>query len=252
MAQVSSEVEESPARRGRCSEKDSTPVARLRIRFCKDGPLRFIGHNDLMRLWDRILRRARLPLRFSQGFHPLPRMSCPLSLGLGIVGAQEVLDVQLTEPIDVEDARRRLNAASVEGLTIVSLQALSLGERARVCRVEYECLAPDDAILATLAQRIAQVMSAPAAVVRRALPNHKVREINLRPNLLGIECIGRRLRFVVSVSAQGTARPEEVLRLLGVEHWLREGVIMARSRVVLDGQEACDTTSTAALSEKKA
>src|SRR5512138_1667680 len=53
---------------------------RIRIRFGQDGPLRYVGHHDLARTWERILRRARAPLEYSQGFNPRPRMQFAAAL----------------------------------------------------------------------------------------------------------------------------------------------------------------------------
>jgi len=70
---------------------------KVRIRFRKAGDLRMVSHHDLMRCFARMLRRAALPFRSSEGFHPKPRLSFPLSLALGIVGCEEVVDLELDE-----------------------------------------------------------------------------------------------------------------------------------------------------------
>ena len=84
------------------------PREKFRILFRKDGPLRFISHHDLLRCWERLLRRAELPLRFSQGFHPKPRLSFPIALSLGAIGAQEILEIELVIPMTAEDLRNLL------------------------------------------------------------------------------------------------------------------------------------------------
>ena len=81
---------------------------RVRIRFCKQGDLRFIGHRDLMRCLERLFRRAGLTLSFSEGFHPKPRMTFPLALAVGIEGVDEVMEVELAERYEAEELRRRL------------------------------------------------------------------------------------------------------------------------------------------------
>ena len=70
---------------------------RVRIRFCKQGDLRWIGHRDLMRCMERLFRRAALPLGMSQGFHPKPRMSFPAALAVGIAAMDEVMELELAE-----------------------------------------------------------------------------------------------------------------------------------------------------------
>ena len=68
---------------------------RVRITFSKQGALRFIGHLDLHRLWERAMRRANLPLTYSQGFHPQPKISLAAALPLGFSSRGEVLDARL-------------------------------------------------------------------------------------------------------------------------------------------------------------
>lgn len=211
-------------------------VDKLRIRFRKDGALRFVGHNDLMRLWDRALRRAQAPVRFSQGYHPMPRLSSPLSLGLGIVGVEEVLDVELIERVDVCELHSRLDAALVGGLSIVGIERVAKQERAAVVEVEYSTALPPNACIAELTARRDTVLASTTAVVSRARPDGPTRKLDIRPWILAILVTSDTLRFRIRVTPSGTARAEEVLRLLGVEHWLEEGVVLSRTRVVLDSK----------------
>ena len=79
----------------------STPdYQRLRIRFRKEGDLRWISHRDLVRTVERLCRRAELALRMSEGFHPKPKMSFPSALALGIEGRGEVMELELVEPVE--------------------------------------------------------------------------------------------------------------------------------------------------------
>ena len=78
---------------------------RARITFRKHGDLRFIGHRDLVRVFERMLRRTGVGLALSQGFHPKAKLSFPLALAVGIEGARELLEVEFSEPIDVDATR---------------------------------------------------------------------------------------------------------------------------------------------------
>ena len=77
----------------------------IRIRFSKQGDIRFISHHDLMRLFERALRRAQLPVATSEGFHPRPRISLPMPLSVGFTGHSEVADVGLREWMRPEELR---------------------------------------------------------------------------------------------------------------------------------------------------
>ena len=86
---------------------------RYRLRFSKRGNLRFIGHRDLLRAVERVLRRARLPVAMSQGFHPKPRVSYLSALPLGFSSDDEAMELILDEELSPDDLLARLNASSV-------------------------------------------------------------------------------------------------------------------------------------------
>ena len=77
-----------------------TEVTKVRLRFAKCGDLRLVSHHDLMRCLERMLRRARIPMASTQGFNPRPKMTFALALGLGIEGRCEVVDLELSEPLE--------------------------------------------------------------------------------------------------------------------------------------------------------
>ncbi|MFN8461848.1 MAG: TIGR03936 family radical SAM-associated protein [Anaerolineales bacterium] len=87
----------------------STNTMRIRITFSKQGALRYTGHLDLHKLWERAARRAELPLAYSQGFHPQPKMSLASALPLGFSSTCEVLDMRLERDVELGDLRERLN-----------------------------------------------------------------------------------------------------------------------------------------------
>ena len=102
---------------------------RFRIRFAKFDLLRWIGHHDLQRLWERMLRRNQLQLLISDGFHPRPRISFPSALALGVEGLDEVVEIELAQTITAEELRLLLVRDGQPGLTIgeVTLMATKGG-----------------------------------------------------------------------------------------------------------------------------
>jgi radical SAM family uncharacterized protein/radical SAM-linked protein len=99
----------------------SERVCRLRIGFAKTGSLALISHLDLLRLLERALRRSGLPVSFTGGFHPLPRLQVALALPLGVEGEGEWLDLEFTEAVDPALARTRLQAELLPGLQLLSV-----------------------------------------------------------------------------------------------------------------------------------
>ena len=105
---------------------------RVRIRFSKQGRLKFIGHNDLLRTLESLFRRARLPLAMSAGFHPKVRMSFPCALALGYESIDEVLELEMqdfAEPVNIDVLLDDLNSQTLEGLSFLSARLLKEGEK---------------------------------------------------------------------------------------------------------------------------
>src|SRR5437867_8333000 len=83
-------------------------MTKFRIRFRKAGDLRLVSHHDLMRCFERMLRRAELPFHSTEGFNPHPRMAFALSLPLGVVGTDEVVELELNEALPPAGVQQRL------------------------------------------------------------------------------------------------------------------------------------------------
>lgn len=98
------------------------PLVRLRIAYRKGGDLRFLSHLDLVRTFERALRRSGLPIAFSQGFNPRIRLSFPGALSTGIESECEEFDVVLTAPVDPEAAAVRLRECMPRGLDVLEVR----------------------------------------------------------------------------------------------------------------------------------
>ena len=125
-AQTAAPASDEPAAR-------ASPVAplrlRVRIRFTKQGDLRWISHRDLMRTWERLLRRAEFPLGMSEGFHPKPRMNFPSALAVGIAGDDEMLELELSEAWSAEQVSAAIAAQAPPGLAIRWVEVMPPGSK---------------------------------------------------------------------------------------------------------------------------
>ncbi len=99
----------------------SERLDRLRIGFTKTGSLALISHLDTLRMLERALRRSGLPVSFTGGFHPLPRLQLALPLPLGVEGFGEWLDLEFTEEVDPAQVRTRLQPQLPAGFQLLSL-----------------------------------------------------------------------------------------------------------------------------------
>ena len=99
---------------------------RFRVWFGKVGDMALVGHLDLLRLFDRVVRRADLPISFTGGFHPNPRISLANALPLGVTSTGEIADFELTELIDIDDFRQKLVATLPENIPVYRVEPIDL------------------------------------------------------------------------------------------------------------------------------
>src|SRR5438105_5369185 len=110
---------------GTATVQNAEPTrAKIRIRFRKGGDLRLVSHHDLMHCFERMFRRAALRFHCTEGFNPKPRMAFALSLALGIVGCEEVLELELDEVLPPEEIHQRLARQAPPGLEILSVRRI--------------------------------------------------------------------------------------------------------------------------------
>ena len=118
---------------------------RIRIRFRKEDDLRWIGHRDLLRAFERLFRRARLPLAMSEGFHPKPQMSFPSALAVGIRGLDEVMEVRLAQEMTAESVEDRLAAHVPAGLVLTDVSVVEPQQKKpQVVSMTYEMPIPQE------------------------------------------------------------------------------------------------------------
>jgi radical SAM-linked protein len=101
-------------------------MIRLRITFAKTPAMRYTGHLDLHRAWERTFRRAGLPLAYSQGFNPHPRLNLASALPLGFTGEAEVIDAWLDEDLPLSQVQSALQPALPPGLQLVQIESVDL------------------------------------------------------------------------------------------------------------------------------
>jgi hypothetical protein len=206
-----------------------------------------------MRMIVRAMGRAQLPVRFSEGFNPRERMSLPLPRSVGMTADDELLVVELTEAVAPEELLSRLEAQSPRGLRWHGACSIDPANTPRPCRAHYEvrldapetewtlrggeppaAASVDEAQGAgtsapnnipagvssePLQQAIARLMAADTWPITRrtgASGREKTRDLDLRPLIESLSLDGRRVRMVLPITDQGSARPPEVLEALGL------------------------------------
>jgi radical SAM-linked protein len=192
---------------------------RLRILFSKEGWLVYSSHLDLMRVWERALRRAGVPLAYSSGYNPRPKLQLARALPLGHIGAEELIDVWLQEPMPLEDFTRSLHPVLPEGLEVKQVREIDPGAPAtqtQVLATEYRVIVDWEEPAEAMRARIEQ------ALAKEELPHQRRgKRYNLRPLIeaLWLEGVSEHkavLGMRLSARPRATGRPEAVIDVLGI------------------------------------
>lgn len=209
---------------------------RIRVNFAKTAEMRFTGHLDLHRTWERIFRRARLPLAYSQGFHPQPRINLAAALPLGFTSDAEVVDVWLEQDLPLDDIREALVPALPPGIRLLEITEAANSDPALQVQVrssEYQVTLLDPC--QNLDECIVRVLASD-----RLPRERRGKQYDLRP--LVEELIPQanddqgRCQILMRLAARegATGRPEEVLVEMGIAP---ESVRVHRTRLIFGGSE---------------
>ena len=192
---------------------------RYRITFTRDRIVRFVGHLDLAKTWERILRRADLPVAHSQGFHPLPKITFASALTVGCTSEAELMDVVLSEPLAPSEVMRRLASTLPTGIAITSVAEAPLNAPALQAELRWA------EYLVTIETRESQEhIEAKVRMFTEALSvmrERRGKSYDLRPLVLSLQVKGASgasaqiaMRLKADAKA-GTGRPDEMLSALG-------------------------------------
>ncbi len=197
-----------------------SPVAqRLRITFGKTGSLRYTSSLDVAKIWERVLRRADLPIMYTQGFNTRPRIRLAMPLPLGISSECEILDVSLRQRIDVDEAalRSRLLAVAPQGLTIgriveVDLRASTL--HSLIDSAEYRIHFVDEVDPEYLRLKISEIMNRKSIIIDR-IRRRKRSVMDIRPLILALYLNDAHDMIAhLSVGDRGNLRPDQLIELM--------------------------------------
>lgn len=227
------------------STTEVAAVQRLRITFSQDGALRYVGHLDLVRTWERALRRAGAPLAYSSGFHPGPRLYFASGLPLGATGRAEIVDVLLTEALTPETFLAQVAPHLPPGLTLLdaaeaplktpALQAVLL---ASVWQTDVQS---DEAPVA-VSGKVDALLARERVMAQRVRKGH-AKEYDLRPLVLALGYEGQpepgwhRLGMTLRSEPSATGRADAVLAALGLAANVAR---IERAQLIFAGETALD------------
>ncbi len=171
------------------SQPDSVPPDRAwyRITFAKDSSLRWLGHMDLVRVFERGVRRARVPIAYSEGFNPRPRLSFYSQLSVGMTGEAEPMTMELTKKVDTNQLMCALNSAMPAGLRITSVYEVDNRRSPELRGGEY-LIGIDGACNGSLTAAVEELLLKDSIVVERK-KERESKDIEIRPGIEKVEVL---------------------------------------------------------------
>ena len=193
---------------------------RIRLRFTKQGKVRFLSHRDVARVWERTLRRAGLPVAYTEGFSPRPKLSFGLALSTGHESGAEYLDVELATSHDLADIPDRVTAELPLGMEVTAVAELapgtpSLQQAVTSCTWEIALVDTDRQ---TVANAVARALAAETLMITRERKGKTVTD-DIRPlvHSLVIDASRSPVVLTAELGTQPRAiRPTELLGALAL------------------------------------
>lgn len=220
---------------------------RLRVRLGKLGEMAFLSHLDLMRLFDRAVRRAALPIAFTGGFHPGPRIIPANALPLGATSSGELVDFELTRPVDLDDFQTTLSAQLPADLPIYTVEAVNISTPAATQlleRAEYTLSLgavpnhPTEIFPAFAEWQtwIEKVLAAEEIWFEQTTKSGKVQQVNLRDRLFALQLIQPvETRLIVSLPPNPNPQsfpPNPAISLRYIGSCRNDGTLLRPDHVV--------------------
>ncbi len=198
-------------------------VQRLRVWFGKQGDMSLVSHLDLLRLFDRVVRRSQIPIAFTGGFHPGPRIAPANALALGATSQGEIVDFELTQEMEVEQFQQTLADCLPGDIPIYQVKAIELSDPSAtqaVHQAEYLLTVSTQEIVDSHQWQnwIEQVTAATEITFEHTTKSGKKRIVNLCDRLIELELSQvepTRIRYVGTCCNDGNIlRPEHLIKML--------------------------------------
>ena len=196
---------------------EEVSALKARIKFRKYGAMKFIGHLDVMRFFQKVMRRADIPIAFTGGFSPHMIMSFANPLGVGLTSDGEYFDIELSEAIDMKEAVERMNGVMVEGIDIVNMVSISDDKRQTgmsiVAAADYLSTFKTGNLPANWKEQTLSFMEQEEiCLVKKTKKSEK--EVNIKPMIYDFDVRGDAVYMLVATGSVENLKPELVMQAL--------------------------------------
>lgn len=177
--------------------------------------MKFIGHLDIMRFFQKVMRRADIPIAFSGGYSPHMIMSFANPLGVGLTSDGEYFDIELTESLDFDEAVRRMNETMVEGMEVVNMVEISDDKKRTgmsiVAAADYLSYAKYNAFPEGWEEKATVFLEQPQImIVKKTKKSEK--EVDIKPMIYQFEVREQKIYMQVAAGSVENLKPELVMQ----------------------------------------
>lgn len=190
---------------------------KIRIKFAKEGAMKFVGHLDIMRFFQKVMRRADVDIRYSEGFSPHQIMSFAAPLGVGLESLGEYVDIEVLSTDSSAEMLRRINSVMVEGMTALSYRMLpdtAANAMSIVAAADYtvrfrEAYEPEN--WADFAAGLEAFMAQDQIrILKKTKKGEK--EVDIRPMIYALEVGDHQIQMRIATGSAANLKPDAVIR----------------------------------------
>ena len=196
---------------------EEVSVLKARIKFRKYGVMKFIGHLDVMRFFQKVMRRADIPIAFTGGFSPHMVMSFANPLGVGVTSDGEYFDIELTDAIDMKAAVERMNEVVVEGIEIVNMVPISDDKKQTgmsiVAAADYLSSLKTGTFPNDWKEKALRFIEQPEILIVKTTKKSE-KEVDIKPMIYKFEIRNEQVYMQVATGSVENLKPELVMHAL--------------------------------------
>ena len=233
---------------------------RVRIKFAKKESVKYLGHLDIMRFFQRCFNRAEVKMEYSEGYNPHQKMSFAQPLGVGIISRGEYLDAEIASGQDLEDICRRLNDVCGDGFEVLNVKTVEEGAKKAMAALQFASYEVDVRRLAAVAADLGQTDVENSAVnleefdsvVNRAISEllsedhimvskttkSGTREVDIRPQIVELSEKDGNVKMKVTAGSDNNLKPDTLLASIFAKtdiEYQKEKITITREELFADG-----------------